>query len=227
MRSSRKQTAMSRMCQAWDTKCMCRWLSQTTKISSSLYQWKNCGRIKSHRARSTSERSTRRQRCRVFSVIYQLARAHQITDLWRRKENAEFKPTLEVAANECSYGGNDWGENPPQFIDPSFLHIENQILGLESSTEMGIYWDKRSHVPDFSPYLQQSLATDFLSPDWEQTNIQEPHLPSDIAFMDDMSELQTSRAKVHGVQGAKACHRGLSGYGFAISSGWASTFFPH
>lgn len=145
-----------------------------------------------------------------------------------RKADNEFKATLE----ESMHGRRTdaLGESLAEFIDPTLLHTESPSLGFENHTTTGLFWEEKNDTLAFFKKLQQSSWADAPSSQSEQNGMENPHQPPEDISGDIWAEplaieLLINMDSWDGRGITKVQDSGRS-FGYAISSGWSSTFFP-
>lgn len=132
-------------------------------------------------------------------------------------------------------GGTDaLGECLAEFIDPTLLHTESPSPEFESHAATGLFWGEENDTITFFKTLQHSPWADVPPSQSEQNGIANPHQsPEDISgdiFAEplaiEMLRPQICNVDSYDGHGIKKVQGSGSSYGFAISSGWSSTFFP-
>lgn len=126
----------------------------------------------------------------------------------------------------CSYR-NEASRRASQdgVIDPAVLHANSPSSGTDSSAETGLSWQAKNNALCFSDKLQHSP--------WESM-CPEMHQPTENVSTGLLSESLSIGTLIPPASNLDGCdvhnimevHGSGSSYGFTISSGWCSTFFP-
>lgn len=120
-----------------------------------------------------------------------------------------------------------------EFIDPILLQTDSPSPESDSFAEMSLFWEEKNNALCFSRVLQRSLSESGRQGQSEKSS-RESYQPTDDLSKDMFSEslaigtLIPSASSVDGCDGhgIKEVHADESSFGFTISSGWSSTFFP-
>lgn len=131
-------------------------------------------------------------------------------------------------------GRNGFGDDFVEFVDPTLLDTESPDLVLDDHAAIGLFLEGKNNTPAFSKGLQHSTWAEVLPTLSALNGIEDPCHPSE-----DMSEglltdplaremlsSQTFNVDSYDGHGSNSIPSCEPSYGFTISSGWSSTFFP-
>lgn len=121
-----------------------------------------------------------------------------------------------------------------EFIDPTLLQTSSPSPEHDSPQTEGRFWEEKNHAVDFSRKLQQSPWQSVRPEQSEQIareeSYQSPENVSEGLFSESLAigTLIPPASDASGFDGhcIKEVVDSGSIYGFTISSGWSSTFFP-
>lgn len=125
-------------------------------------------------------------------------------------------------------------ESQHEFIDPTLLQTDSPSPESDSIAGMTLLWEEKNNAFCISRKLQQSPLGSVSSQESDHTARDESCQPTEDLSKDLFSEslaigtLISPASNVDGCDGhgIKDVHADESSYGFTISSGWSSTFFP-
>lgn len=112
-----------------------------------------------------------------------------------------------------------------EFIDPTLLHTDSPSPESDNFEGMGLFWEEKNNTLCFSRMLQQENVRPGQP---EKTAEQELSQPTEDMPEGPFSESLAIGTLIPPASNVDGCdvHGSGSSYGFAISSGWSSTFFP-
>lgn len=121
-----------------------------------------------------------------------------------------------------------------EFIDPTLLHTGSSSPESDSSAETELSWQERNNALCFSRKLQHYPRESARAKQSEQPAREGPCQATDDVPRDSFSEalaigtLMPPTSNLDGCDGHSITevHGSGTSYGFTISSGWSSTFFP-
>lgn len=121
-----------------------------------------------------------------------------------------------------------------EFIDPTLLQTDSPSPESDGFAEMSLFWEEKNNALFFSRMLQRSPSEGGRQGQSEENLREESYHSADDLSKDLFSGSPTigtlipSASNVNGCDGhsIKEVHADGSSFGFSISSGWSSTFFP-
>ena len=135
----------------------------------------------------------------------------------------------------CSHRTKSSRREPQhEFIEPTLLQTDSPSPESDSFTETGLFWEEKDNALCFSRKLYRSPWESVRAEQSEQTTREEScqstgHVSRDL-FSESLAigTLIPPASSLDGFDGHNITegHGSGSSYGFTISSGWSSTFFP-